>query len=133
MPALAAFQALSGKSAAELQLGEPAISATSAVNVVSDGTSCDHGDCPAPRNRGPRENCQMIRFLLIGAAALGAVAMMPALPAAAMPVSPLAPAAAQTADTVLVRGGHGHGHGHMGRGGRGHHYGWSRGRHRGWH
>ena len=29
---------------------------------------------------------------------------------------------------VLVKGGHGGGRGHMGRGGRGHHYGWSRGR-----
>jgi hypothetical protein len=83
----------------------------------------------------------MNRFLLIGAAALGALAITPTLPAVAMPVSPLAPVAAQTGvDTVLVRGGHGHGH--MGRGGhghhygwgrgRGHHYGWSRGRHRGW-
>ena len=34
------------------------------------------------------------------------------------------------ANVVLIRGGHGHGS--MGRGGRGHHYGWSRGRHRGW-
>ena len=77
----------------------------------------------------------MNRFLLIGAAAFCALAIMPTLPAASMPMSPLAPAAAQTGvDTVLVRGhGHGHGHGHMGRGGRGHHYGWSRGRHRGRH
>jgi hypothetical protein len=85
----------------------------------------------------------MNRFLLIGAAALGALAITSTLPAVAMPMSPLAPVAAQTGvDTVLVRGGHGHGHGHMGRGGRGHHYGWgrgrghhygwSRGRHRGW-
>jgi hypothetical protein len=74
----------------------------------------------------------MNRFLLIAAATVCALSIMPTLPAAAMPMSPLAPAAAQTgADTVLVHGGHGHGH--MGRGGRGHHYGWSRGRHRGWH
>jgi len=83
----------------------------------------------------------MNRFLLIAAAALWALTIMPMLPAAAMP---MAPVAAQTGDdTVLVRGGHGHGRGHMGRGGRGHHYGWgrgrghhygwSRGRHRGWH
>jgi hypothetical protein len=118
-------------------------SATTAVNVALDGTFGERGHCPAPRNRGPREKCQMNRFLLIGAAALCALAITPTLPAAAMPMSPLAPVAAQTGvDTVLVRGGHGHGHGHMGRGGRGHHYGWgggrghhygwSRGRHRGW-
>jgi len=86
----------------------------------------------------------MNRFLLIAAAALCALTIVPMLPAAAMPMSQLAPVAAQAGvDTILVRGGHGHGHGHMGRGGRGHHYGWgrgrghhygwSRGRHRGWH
>ena len=116
-------------------------SATTAINVALDGTSGKRGHCHAPRNCGPREKCQMNRFLLIGAAALCAWAIMPTLPAAAMPVSPLTPVAAQTGDdTVLVRGGHGHGHmGHGGRGhhygwgrGRGHHYGWSRGRHRGW-
>jgi hypothetical protein len=74
----------------------------------------------------------MNRFLLIGAAALCALTIMPTLPAAAMPMSPLAPVAAQTGvDTVLVHGGHGHHYG-WGRGS-GHHYGWSRGRHRGWH
>ena len=74
----------------------------------------------------------MKRLLLIGVAAC-AFAAMPTLSASAMPR-----AAADTlvSDTesplILARGGHGHGHGHMGRGGRGHHYGWSRGRHRGW-
>ncbi len=75
----------------------------------------------------------MNRFLLIAAAALCALTIVPMLPAAAMPMSQLAPVAAQAGvDTILVRGGHGRGH-HYGWGrGRGHHYGWSRGRHRGW-
>src|SRR5713226_916620 len=107
------------------------------VRVGSDGTSGGQRHCPAPYNRGPREKSQMTRFLLIAAAALCALTIMPTLPAGAMPTPPLAPVAAQAAaDTVLVRvrPGHGHGHGHMGRGGRGHHYGWGRGRghHYGW-
>jgi hypothetical protein len=76
----------------------------------------------------------MNRFMLIGAAALCALAILPAMPAGAMLLAPLSTAATQAgSDMILVRGGHGHGHGHMGRGGRGHHYGWSRGRHRGRH
>jgi hypothetical protein len=76
----------------------------------------------------------MKRLLMIGIAACALTAMT-TLAASAMPRA--------TADTllsdtdnpvILARGGHGHGHGHghMGRGGRGHHYGWYRGRHRGW-
>jgi hypothetical protein len=74
----------------------------------------------------------MKRLLLIGVAAC-AFAAMPTLSASAMPL-----VAAQTliADSdnpvILARGGHGHGGGHMGHGDRGHHYGWGRGRHRGW-
>jgi len=80
----------------------------------------------------------MKRLLLIGVAAC-AFAAMPTLSASAMPRAPadvlITPSDSQNSDSlvVLARGGHGHGHGHMGRGGRGHHYGWSRGRHRGWH
>jgi hypothetical protein len=55
------------------------------------------------------------------------------LSAAAMPMGKLAPAASDNG-IIQVKGGHGHGHGHgWGRGGRGHHYGWYRGRHRGHH
>jgi hypothetical protein len=108
-------------------MARPAINTE--VNGTLDGTSGAQRHCRAPRYRGPREKCQMNRFLLIAAAALCVLTIMPTLPAAAMPMTPLAPVAAQTGvDTVLVRGGHGHGHGHMGRGGRGHHYGWGRGR-----
>ena len=74
----------------------------------------------------------MKRLMLIGAAALCALTMMTVPPAGAMPLALLSPAATQAGvDTIQVRGGHGHGH--MGHGGRGHHYGWSRGRHRGRH
>lgn len=54
-------------------------------------------------------------------------------PASAMPLGQAAPAIAGDNGVVLVKGGHGGGHG-WGRGGRGHHYGWSRGRghHYGW-
>ncbi len=75
----------------------------------------------------------MKRLLLIGAAAF-AFAAMPTLSASAMPHAPADTLVSDTdSSVILARGGHGHGHGHMGRGGRGHHYGWSRGRHRGWH
>ena len=76
----------------------------------------------------------MKRFMLLGAAALCALTILPSLPASAMPLAPLSSIGAEAnADTIMVRGhGHGRGHGHMRRGGRGHHYGWSRGRHRGW-
>ena len=76
----------------------------------------------------------MKRLFLVAIAAslLGIVS-----PASAMPLSHAAPAIAGDNGIVLVRGGHGFGRG--GRGhhygwsrGRGHHYGWSRGRHRGW-
>ncbi|MGH6709637.1 MAG: hypothetical protein ACREEK_11775 [Bradyrhizobium sp.] len=71
----------------------------------------------------------MRRIALIGCALLLA---MTASASARMGIAPLA---AQDDGVVQVRGGHGHGRGHrMGRGGRGHHYGWSRGRghHYGW-
>ena len=74
----------------------------------------------------------MKRLLLIGFAA-SAFALAPALSASAMPiVSPDAIGISQES-VIQVKGGHGggHGRGHMGRGGRGHHYGWSRGRPRG--
>jgi hypothetical protein len=80
----------------------------------------------------------MRRLLLIGVAAC-AFAAVPTLSASAMPRAPadvlITRSDSPNSDSpvVLARGGHGHGHGHMGRGGRGHHYGWSRGRHRGWH
>jgi hypothetical protein len=80
----------------------------------------------------------MKRLLLIGMAAC-AFAAVPTLSASAMPRAPadvlITNSDSQNSDNhvILARGGHGHGHGHMGRGGRGHHYGWSRGRHRGWH
>jgi hypothetical protein len=80
----------------------------------------------------------MKRLLLIGVAAC-AFATVPTLSASAMPRAPadvlITSSYNQNSDNqvVIARGGHGHGHGHMGRGGRGHHYGWSTGRHRGWH
>jgi hypothetical protein len=73
----------------------------------------------------------MKRLMLIGAA-ICAIAIMPTLPANAMPLGSLKPAVSQADnDTILVgRGGRGE---HRGwEGNRGHHYGWSRGRHRGW-
>lgn len=75
----------------------------------------------------------MKRLLLIGFAAC-AFAVAPTLSASAMPRATADTLIAGTDSAViLAKGGHGHGHGHMGRGGRGHHYGWSRGRHRGRH
>jgi hypothetical protein len=73
----------------------------------------------------------MKRLLLIGVAAC-AFAAMPTLSASAMPRAS-ADTLIESSDSsvILARGGHGRGH-HMRRGGRGHHYGWSRGRHRGW-
>src|SRR5258706_15561280 len=72
-------------------------------------------------------------LLLIGLAAC-AFAVVPTLSASAMPrATPDTLVAGTDSAVILAKGGHGHGHGHMGRGGRGHHYGWSRGRHRGWH
>jgi hypothetical protein len=65
----------------------------------------------------------MKRLMLFGAAAVCALAALPALPASAMPFSPT-PAVTQTdEDAILVR--------HRNRG---HHYGWNRGRghHYGW-
>ena len=70
----------------------------------------------------------MKRLLLIGFAA-SAFALAPALSASAMPVSPPTAIGISQDSIVQIKGGHGGGH--MGRGGRGHHYGWSRGRHRG--
>jgi len=73
----------------------------------------------------------MKRLLLIGFAAC-AFAVVPTLSASAMPrATPDTLVAGADSAVILARGGHGHGH--MGRGGRGHHYGWSRGRHRGRH
>jgi hypothetical protein len=71
---------------------------------------------------------------IIAAAAAGLLGLGLMFPAVAMPVAPGAPASTIERDLIQVRGGHGHGGGHHGmrRGGRGHHYGWSRGRHRGW-
>jgi hypothetical protein len=70
---------------------------------------------------------------LIALAAAGLLGFGLTFSAAAMPVSKLAPAAASENGVIQVRGGHGHGHHGWGRGGRGHHYGWSRGHHRGRH
>jgi hypothetical protein len=70
----------------------------------------------------------MKRFLLIGAAALWCALTLAPGSVGAMPLAPLHGVGKQTStDTIHIRG-----HGHMGRGGRGNHYGWSRGRHRGW-
>jgi hypothetical protein len=80
-----------------------------------------------------KENINMKRLLLIGFAAC-AFAVVPTLSASAMPrATPDTLVAGTDSAVILAKGGHGHGHGHMGRGGRGHHYGWSHGRHRGWH
>ena len=68
---------------------------------------------------------------LIAAATAAVIGLGMTFSATAMPIGKIAPASTSD-DVIQVRGGHGHGHGHMGRGGRGHHYGWSRGRHRGW-
>ena len=71
---------------------------------------------------------------LIAAATAAVIGLGMTFSATAMPIGKIAPAATSD-DVIQVRGGHGHGRGHhMGRGGRGHHYGWSRGRghHYGW-
>lgn len=73
----------------------------------------------------------MRRIALIGAALIASLAMT----ASASARLGMAPSPTADSSLIEVRGGHGHGgHGHMGRGGRGHHYGWSRGRghHYGW-
>jgi hypothetical protein len=73
----------------------------------------------------------MKHLMLIGFAVC-AFAALPMLPVAAMPLAPMTPAITQVDnDVIMVR-----------RGGRGHHYGWTRsrgrhlgftrGRHRGW-
>jgi hypothetical protein len=71
---------------------------------------------------------------LMTLAAAGLLGLGLTFSAAAMPVGNAATtAAAVDSDVIQVRHGHGHRGGHMmRRGGRGHHYGWSRGRHRGW-
>jgi hypothetical protein len=70
----------------------------------------------------------MKRFLLIGAAAFWCALTFAPASLGAMPLAPGYGVGKQTSlDTIQV-----HGHEHMRRGGRGHHYGWSRGRHRGW-
>jgi len=48
----------------------------------------------------------MNRFLLIGAAALCALAIMPTLPAAAMPMSPRVPTTAQAGGDTIPAGDH---------------------------
>jgi hypothetical protein len=74
----------------------------------------------------------MKRLLLIGVAAC-AFAVMPTLSASAMPLAtPGSLITSSDSSVILARGGHGHGGHHMRRGGRGHHYGWTRGRHRAW-
>lgn len=72
----------------------------------------------------------MKRLLLIGFAAC-ACALTPTLSASAMPVA-TPNALVSTSDEAVIQVRGGHSRGHMGRGGHGHHYGWSRGRHRGW-
>jgi len=84
----------------------------------------------------------MKRSMLIGAAAVCALAAMPALPASALPFGSPPPAVTQAGDDVILvkHGNRGHHYGwHRGRGhhygwyrGRGHHYGWWRGHHYGW-
>ena len=71
----------------------------------------------------------MKRFVFAGLVALAYV-ISPTLPVNAMPGASPSSLGITDADTSLiqVRGGHGGGHGHIGRGGRGHHFGWSRGR-----
>ena len=70
----------------------------------------------------------MRRILLITAAVVVSMVSM-AMPASArMGIAPASTAVAEDDAIILVKGGRGHGRGHMGRGGRGHHYGWSRGR-----
>jgi hypothetical protein len=64
----------------------------------------------------------MRQLLLIGFAAC-ALALAPTQPASAMPVGKQQPVVTNTANDVIQVRAH--------RGGRGHHYGWSRGRHRG--
>lgn len=64
----------------------------------------------------------MKRLLLIGFAAC-AFAFAPNLAASAMPVAKQQPVATSINNDLVQVRGH--------RGGRGHHYGWSRGRHRG--
>jgi len=72
-----------------------------------------------------------MKRLLLAALAACSLTALPSLSAsAAMPHAPAAAIVNSDDGPILVRGHRGHG-GHMRRGGRGHHYGWSRGRHRG--
>lgn len=74
----------------------------------------------------------MKRLMLIGLAVC-AFAVVPTLPATAMHLAPLIPAVTQADDNVILvkRGGRGHHYGWTR--GRGHHRGFTHGRHRGQH
>jgi hypothetical protein len=70
----------------------------------------------------------MRRIFLIGAAIVVS-AIATAIPASArLGMAPAGPTAVADDALIEVKGGRGGGHGKMHRGGRGHHYGWSRGR-----
>ncbi len=74
-----------------------------------------------------------MKRLLLAAFVAGSFAALSVLPASAMPLAPLGSSATLSGtDGSVTQVRHGGGRGwHMGRGGRGHHYGWARGRHRG--
>lgn len=76
----------------------------------------------------------MKRISLIGIAVCASMLAMAAPASARLGTAPAGTAAVQDDAIIQIKGGHGHGHGRMHRGGRGHHYGWSRGRghHYGW-
>jgi hypothetical protein len=67
----------------------------------------------------------MKRISLLAIASIAATLAMAAPASARLGIAPLA---GVTQDDAVIQVRHGHGRGHMGRGGRGHHYGWSRGR-----
>jgi hypothetical protein len=76
----------------------------------------------------------MRRIALSGIVVFASVLVMMTPVSARLGIAPGGTTAAQEDAIIQVKGGHGHGHGKMHRGGRGHHYGWSRGRghHYGW-
>jgi hypothetical protein len=63
---------------------------------------------------------------LVGIAVFASAVALASSASARVGIAPGAAIGVQ--DDAVIQVKHGHGGGHMGRGGRGHHYGWSRGR-----
>jgi hypothetical protein len=107
-----------GKSIRQMQL--------MALHAIAAEQFLDRDIVSTPRSRD-QERTSMKHIALVGIIIACALAM-PGSASARLAAAPVGTLAAQDDAVIQVKGGHGHGRGHMGRGGRGHHYGWSRGR-----